>query len=513
MNYLLPIPVLDKNLQCFLDTQKYPIWLNRIDKDLNKVVHVWSNESGLALFSEKDITKFTMRKVYHELDDVKGIIKKCRKLRVCTMNVNVPLDDTNSVRANFRFSCVQWQKDICLLYQMEKDAKGNQPDFSTLVYDSIGMLISVMNMENMLTVAQNACARDFVKKHGMDGNSENYLRMILGNEQRCKDVMPMIKCGDVVRKRVKVDLPNGTFVWHFMVLCATQDNKYLILFQQDVSDILMFEQSQQLQQAHSGLHVVSTQMENTKGELENLLVSMKEACAKIQEQYTSDMPGTATRILEEIMNSTQTIQQNLCTILEKNKISESTRNPLDTCIDQIDICQVLSSIQAEFEPNLSSTKKLVCNVPQKELQIAADEFGLKTILRILVRNAIRFTEKGTIQMTLQNRLVGSKGCVVIIVQDPGIGIADHRHESILMQNATNGPPTGLPLVKKIIERHTGSIFLTSDLNVGTSFTFSVPHRPELLENHNHSSPVAENSIAADEIKRQLLDHRFAELGL
>ena len=72
--------------------------------------------------------------------------------------------------------------------------------------------------------------------------------------------------------------------------------------------------------------------------------------------------------------------------------------------------------------------------------------------------------------------------VVLKFEDKGIGISDAEIHTIFIpffrgENKTNvdGNGIGLSLTKKIIELHGGLISVTSKINVGTSFTITLPN--------------------------------------
>jgi signal transduction histidine kinase len=101
----------------------------------------------------------------------------------------------------------------------------------------------------------------------------------------------------------------------------------------------------------------------------------------------------------------------------------------------------------------------------------------------LISNAIKFTpENGTISVDarLHNK------AVTIEVSDTGIGISEediarlfdefYRVDNQINQNV-KGTGLGLPLAKKIVEAHKGKMWITSKLNEGTTFHFTLPVEP------------------------------------
>jgi CheY-like chemotaxis protein/anti-sigma regulatory factor (Ser/Thr protein kinase) len=118
--------------------------------------------------------------------------------------------------------------------------------------------------------------------------------------------------------------------------------------------------------------------------------------------------------------------------------------------------------------------------------VEADERKVKQIVFNLLSNAVKFTpDGGSVDVTA--RIID--GGVTIAVRDTGIGIASDEQDQVFeefrqagqsMQRA-EGTGLGLALVKRFVELHGGQITLESEVGVGSTFTFSLPHaRPASL---------------------------------
>ncbi|MGV3502587.1 MAG: ATP-binding protein [Adhaeribacter sp.] len=99
----------------------------------------------------------------------------------------------------------------------------------------------------------------------------------------------------------------------------------------------------------------------------------------------------------------------------------------------------------------------------------------KRIIENLVANAVKFTSPGG-QISISLKKEGEK--TLLQVKDTGIGIPKHLQESIFQKFTranrvgTQGEPTtglGLYIVKQIVEKHQGKIWLESKENAGTTF--------------------------------------------
>ena len=115
------------------------------------------------------------------------------------------------------------------------------------------------------------------------------------------------------------------------------------------------------------------------------------------------------------------------------------------------------------------------DVPEDLPQLRADPDRLRQVLVHLINNAAKFTDSGVIML----RAWVNEEYGYVSVQDTGVGIPREDRERIFTQfEKGNGNPSGvglgLALCKEFIELHGGSIWVDSEVGVGSTFTFSVP---------------------------------------
>ncbi|ASM50433.1 hypothetical protein PESP_a2465 [Pseudoalteromonas espejiana DSM 9414] len=144
--------------------------------------------------------------------------------------------------------------------------------------------------------------------------------------------------------------------------------------------------------------------------------------------------------------------------------------------------QVLDSIISTFW--LEAKKKdLNLKLTIKE-SVASTYFGdpdrLRQILTNLIGNAIKFTEQGSVELTVSTTQTDQ---LFFEVQDTGIGIAKDRIKAIfqpfVQADATTtrrfgGTGLGTTISKQLVELMGGTINLVSEENRGTCFYFSLP---------------------------------------
>ncbi len=117
-----------------------------------------------------------------------------------------------------------------------------------------------------------------------------------------------------------------------------------------------------------------------------------------------------------------------------------------------------------------------------DITILADPNGLKTILRNLLSNALKFTpSNGSIKISTKK----VKENTVISISDTGVGIEKHKIPKLFKMGSyvstrgtleEKGTGLGLSLCKEMIERHNGKIWVESEPDKGTTFHFSIPNQ-------------------------------------
>lgn len=145
----------------------------------------------------------------------------------------------------------------------------------------------------------------------------------------------------------------------------------------------------------------------------------------------------------------------------------------------------------------------------------ADEFRTRQVLLNLASNASKFTAQGSVTLSAFPVVEDGKPYIQISVTDTGIGIPADKIDTVFMafqqvENSTarqyEGTGLGLPIAKSLVEMQGGRIWATSELNIGSTFSFTVP-RFEYTA--SVTEPVAEPTPNAE---RQSTRHSMTPIG-
>jgi signal transduction histidine kinase/DNA-binding response OmpR family regulator len=173
-----------------------------------------------------------------------------------------------------------------------------------------------------------------------------------------------------------------------------------------------------------------------------------------------------------------------------------------------EIANLFGALRGMLKPLLvNSSLSLVFEEPDDLPPILSDENKVSQILRNFISNALKYTERGEVRVAA--RLRAGRDSVDFSVADTGIGIPeadiDHVFDEFVqienpLQRRVKGTGLGLPLSKRLAELLGGTIRVTSELGVGSTFTVSIPaiyrdarERPAILVNGRVPVLVVEDS--------------------
>jgi light-regulated signal transduction histidine kinase (bacteriophytochrome) len=116
--------------------------------------------------------------------------------------------------------------------------------------------------------------------------------------------------------------------------------------------------------------------------------------------------------------------------------------------------------------------------------IQADKSQLAQLFQNLISNAIKY--RGDTEPLIRVSAKSESGMCCFSIQDNGLGIDEKYHERIFQvfqrlhgKGTRSGTGIGLALCKRIVERHGGSIWVTSELGQGSTFYFTIPDEASL----------------------------------
>ena len=226
---------------------------------------------------------------------------------------------------------------------------------------------------------------------------------------------------------------------------------------------------------------------------------------------------TLTQTQTHYLQSIRTSGRHLLSLL--NDILDMTRIDLKEVIFkpmQVDSLDIISeACLAINEVAINKNLKLYCKIsPRVPKKIFIDQARLKQILINLLMNAVKYTERGSVELDVDLKESETNRYLSIVVSDTGIGIAGDNLDYIFKSffqvdqkgsNLTKGVGLGLSIVASIVKRLNGDVQVYSKLGEGSQFHVTIPLRDIQSESwsENYLKQVAPNRskilfLSADE---------------
>jgi signal transduction histidine kinase len=166
------------------------------------------------------------------------------------------------------------------------------------------------------------------------------------------------------------------------------------------------------------------------------------------------------------------------------QVTKIEADALQAATWDVNLCRLLDELRTNY--NIPFGKELVVkwDYPIDLPIISTDDEKLKAVIQNLVNNAIKFTEKGIVTITVRHLV--ETNMVEFKITDTGIGIPKEKIDSVFNMfqqvdsSATRkygGVGLGLYIVKKFTELLGGRVVVESSFTEGSTFIVTLPVRP------------------------------------
>ena len=242
------------------------------------------------------------------------------------------------------------------------------------------------------------------------------------------------------------------------------------------------------QQAAGALRALNEQLEQVSRAKSEFLANMSHelrtpmnAILGFTEMLLDGLYGDLPAELREPLADIQTNGRHLLRLInEVLDLSKIEAGRMELAMDHYPVDQVVDSVRASLR-SLAAEKGLefVTRVPPDLPLVYGDGRRIVQCLLNLAGNALKFTRKGRVEMSVQ--LDGDS--VMYRVSDTGIGIpkeelgnvfAEFRQVDATVSREFGGTGLGLSITKKFVELHGGRIGVESEVGKGSTFWFTVP---------------------------------------
>ena len=213
-------------------------------------------------------------------------------------------------------------------------------------------------------------------------------------------------------------------------------------------------------------------------ELRSPLTAIKGYLSMVVEGDTGDIPEKAREYLADAMAVTERLVRLVNNMLNVSRIEEGR------IVYQMEKTSLIRAVQEVFNSSRVEAERKNLNfkltIPNGIGDtVEADPDRLREVISNLVSNAIKFTDKGEVVISLTNP---KQNVVKVEIIDTGPGISEEEQEKLFQKfyraestaGKTFGTGLGLYITRLLIEKFGGKIYLNSEIDKGSNFWFELP---------------------------------------
>jgi len=224
-------------------------------------------------------------------------------------------------------------------------------------------------------------------------------------------------------------------------------------------------------------HFLSNMSHEFRTPLNSILALSQILIDRMDGELTSEQEKQVTFIRRSAQELTDLVNDLLD--LAKVEAGRVTIRPSNFVVESL-----FSALRGMLRPLLAqnSSVALVFEEPVDIPELFTDEAKVSQVLRNFISNALKFTERGEVRVSVR---VGHDDTVTFSVTDTGIGIAPEDQPRVFkeweqvegkLQKKAKGTGLGLPLSKKLAQLLGGDVYVKSQLGIGSTFSVAVPIR-------------------------------------
>jgi len=244
---------------------------------------------------------------------------------------------------------------------------------------------------------------------------------------------------------------------------------YLSTIVRDITEHLLARQVSDLTRSNEELEQFAY---ITSHDLQEPLRMISSYTQLLASRYQGRLDADAEEFINYIVDGTKRMQRLIRDLLAYSRVTTQGQK-----FEEVDVNTVFGQVLTDLDFRIRETQAIITydSLPM----VKADATQLGQLFLNILGNALKYHGEATPEIHVGVEHQGLEW--VFSIRDNGIGIAPEHYERIFMifqrlhaRNEYSGTGIGLAICKKIVERRGGRIWVSSTLNEGSTFFFTIP---------------------------------------
>jgi len=209
----------------------------------------------------------------------------------------------------------------------------------------------------------------------------------------------------------------------------------------------------------------------------NMIIGLVSLMVETPHAYSVSLPPEMRSDLEVVQRNCRHLSRMIDDVLDLTRMRSGH---LELHRERVDLSELLRAAAETVHP-LVEKKGLAIKVQATDdlPRVYCDRTRIQQVVLNLVSNAVRFTERGKIELSVA--LAGERAMVRVSDTGPGIAAEDverifepFQQSSTRLWQDKGGSGLGLAISREFVQRHGGRLWLETEMGVGTTFYFDLP---------------------------------------
>jgi len=323
---------------------------------------------------------------------------------------------------------------------------------------TLGYSLEELTSKQFLEYVHPDDIKETKEKITLLGSGRNVINFV--NRYRCKD---------------------GSYRWLNWISTPYKDLIYASAL--DITDLMNREA--ELEEALKALEISNKELEQfayvASHDLQEPLRVIVSYLQFLEKLYKESLDEKGQDFINRTINATRRLQSMIQSLLLYSRLT-TKKKQFSNCSTR----DILDAVQENMQHRIAETKTelLFGNLPE----VYGDRAQLERLFQNLISNSIKFCPDKKPRIEIEAGPLSSENTYTFAVRDNGIGISPEFHERIFeifqrlhSRTEFEGTGIGLSACKKIVERHGGTISISSEEGAGSTFYFTLPG-PNQTEN-------------------------------